>query len=101
MLKNMFFKNARVQVKDTYTDKVILEFDATLDGYFVVECIHSSGTFFTKGKKYSVYKGTIVSDNGTVMSEHINSIDELNILFSSQFRKVEAKWIKKHLVKIF
>lgn len=60
-----------------------------MDNFFVVECTYSSGTFFTKGKKYSVYKGTIVSDNGTIMSEHITNVDELNLLFSSQFRKVE------------
>lgn len=89
MWKNMFLKDAKVLVRDSYTDEVTTEFNATLEGYFVVECIHSSGTFFTKGKEYAVYDGTIISDNGTIMSEHITNVDELNLLFSSQFRKVE------------
>lgn len=56
---------------------------------FMAKCIKSSGTFFTIDRVYYIVDGTVRGDNGAVISEHIANIDELNLLFSSQFELVE------------
>ena len=64
-----------------------------MDNFFVVECTYSSGVFFTEGKKYVVQNGVITTDSGVGITENIHNVDELNLLFSSKFRKVEMIWL--------